>query len=202
MPTLASGLRISSISSQLGPVETIPQTHRGPHSRTINDQECSGSREGAEEDEARPRQSGGQCAEDRLANRVSWSGFRGIRRQRRTTVRAAQPKSGRPEVVAPTRVGIPGIPELSRVIPGTKLLIARRGATCPFSAPAANSVTMTAESSESSAASCRGVLSRSLRASRSAPAARAEPLSETTPPATCSREGCFGDLPRSAKPSE
>ena len=28
---------------------------------------------------------------------------------------------------APTRVGIPGIPELSRVIPGTKLLIARRG---------------------------------------------------------------------------
>ena len=28
MPTLASGLRISS---QLGPVETIPQTHRGPH---------------------------------------------------------------------------------------------------------------------------------------------------------------------------
>ena len=31
MPTLASGLRISSISSQLGPVETIPQTHRGPH---------------------------------------------------------------------------------------------------------------------------------------------------------------------------
>ena len=30
---------------------------------------------------------------------------------------------------APTRVGIPGIPELSRVIPGTKLLIARRGAT-------------------------------------------------------------------------
>ena len=32
--------------------------------------DCSGSREGAEEDEARPRQSGGQCAEDRLANRV------------------------------------------------------------------------------------------------------------------------------------
>ena len=55
--------------------------------------DCSGSREGAEEDEARPRQSGGQCAEDRLANRVSWSGFRGIRRQRRTTVRAAQPKA-------------------------------------------------------------------------------------------------------------
>ena len=55
--------------------------------------DCSGSREGAEEDEARPRQSGGQCAEDRLANRVSWSGFRGIRRQRRTTVRAAQPRA-------------------------------------------------------------------------------------------------------------
>ena len=149
MPTLASGLRISS---QLGPVETIPQTHRGPHG-LFNEQECeagyrghewgsikhspyvrlptcetgsletapsatqsprcshsgiargqlrvflrvsgdcSGSREGAEEDEARPRQSGGQCAEDRLANRVSWSGFRGIRRQRRTTVRAAQPRA-------------------------------------------------------------------------------------------------------------
>ena len=29
MPTLASGLRISS--QQLGPDETIPQTHRGPH---------------------------------------------------------------------------------------------------------------------------------------------------------------------------
>ena len=37
---------------------------------------------------------------------------------------------------APTRVGIPGIPELSRVIPGTKLLIARRGGPGKFRAVA------------------------------------------------------------------
>ena len=71
----------------------------------------------------------------RIVSRTGFRGpvFRGIRRQRRTTVRAAQPQSGRPEVVAPTRVGIPGIPELSRVIPGTKLLIARRGVQGPAS---------------------------------------------------------------------
>ena len=90
---------------ETGSLETAPSATQSPrcsHSGIARGQlrvflrvsgDCSGSREGAEEDEARPRQSGGQCAEDRLANRVSWSGFRGIRRQRRTTVRAAQPRA-------------------------------------------------------------------------------------------------------------
>ena len=89
-------------TGSLGTARSATQSPRCSHSGIARGQlrvflrvsgDCSGSREGAEEDEARPRQSGGQCAEDRLANRVSWSGFRGIRRQRRTTVRAAQPRA-------------------------------------------------------------------------------------------------------------
>ena len=89
-------------TGSLGTAPSATQSPRCSHSGIARGQlrvflrvsgDCSGSREGAEEDEARPRQSGGQCAEDRLANRVSWSGFRGIRRQRRTTVRAAQPRA-------------------------------------------------------------------------------------------------------------
>ena len=44
MPTLASGLRISS---QLGPVETIPQTHRGPHGLSMT-KECEAGYRGHE----------------------------------------------------------------------------------------------------------------------------------------------------------
>ena len=96
---------LAQIRGETGSLETAPSATPSPrcsHSGIARGQlrvflrvsgDCSGSREGAEEDEARPRQSGGQCAEDRLANRVSWSGFRGIRRQRRTTVRAAQPRA-------------------------------------------------------------------------------------------------------------
>ena len=96
---------LAQIRSETGSLETAPSATQSPrcsHSGVARGQlrvflrvsgDCSGSREGAEEDEARPRQSGGQCAEDRLANRVSWSGFRGIRRQRRTTVRVAQPRA-------------------------------------------------------------------------------------------------------------
>ena len=184
MPTLASGL----ISSQLGPVETIPQTHRGPHGlsmiRSVKraivgmsgdpsnirlmfvyrrarrvrwrlppppprpaDARTPGSR-GANSAfffefqviaadlgrvPKKTRRGRGKAAAS-VQRIVSRTGFRGPglgasadSGGRRFGLR--NPERSRPEVVAPTRVGIPGIPELSRVIPGTKLLIARRGAT-------------------------------------------------------------------------